>query len=55
MNIWDVLILLAVAGAAAAALLHIRKRKHGGCSGCCEGCTRCPKGREEAGREEGAG
>ncbi len=45
MNIWDILILLAVAGTAALGLLWKRKRKRAGkscCSGCSGNCSLCP-------------
>ncbi len=43
MNVWDILILLAVAGAAALALRFMRRRKKAGCSGCCTACGQsCP-------------
>ncbi|MBQ7519270.1 MAG: FeoB-associated Cys-rich membrane protein [Clostridia bacterium] len=43
MNTWDIVILLAVIGLIAAALLRMRKRKAvGKCScGCCDGCGGC--------------
>lgn len=49
MNIWDILILLAVAGAAALAVRTLRgKKSSGGCSCGCGGCTKeCPSRREE--------
>lgn len=49
MNIWDILILLAVAAAVGIALRVIRgKKKTGGCSCGCGGCTKdCPSRRGE--------
>ena len=42
MNVWDILILLAVAGAAVLGLLRARRRKAAGKGGCCEGiCDSC--------------
>ncbi len=40
MNVYDILILLAVAGAAVFAALSVRRRKKAGkgCCGNCEGC-----------------
>ena len=41
MNVWDILILLAVAAAAGLAFYHMRRKKSacgGGCS-ICEGCA----------------
>ena len=40
MNVYDILILLTVAGAAAFAVLSVRRRKKTGkgCCGNCEGC-----------------
>ncbi len=46
MNIWDILILLAVAGAAALAVFRIRRRRKAGkgcCGSSCEGCDLCGK------------
>ena len=45
MNFWDVLILLAVAGAAILAFLRARKRKAAGksCCGNCGSCGLCRK------------
>ena len=41
MNVWDVLILLAVAGMIALAVRAIRGgKKRGGCGCGCEGCTK---------------
>ena len=43
MNIWDILILALVAGAAALALRHMRGRKKAGCTGYCGTCGQsCP-------------
>lgn len=40
MNVWDILILLALGAAAAFALRHIvKQRKQGGCGGNCSGCS----------------
>ena len=48
MNLWDILILLAIAGIAFFAFLAARKRKASGkssCCGCsCEGCGLCKAG-----------
>ena len=42
MNLYDILVLLAVAGAAVLGLLRTRKRKAAGKGGCCEGsCGSC--------------
>ena len=43
MNIFDILILLAVAGIALFGLLRVRKRKRcgKGCCGTCTGCEAC--------------
>ena len=44
MNIWDILILLAVAGLVALAVRAIRSGKSGGChsaGGCCGDCASC--------------
>ena len=51
MNLWDILILLAVAASAALALYRIRRRKKTGkgCCGSCEGCMcSCPSRQEKA-------
>jgi len=51
MNLWDILILSAIAAAAAAAFLAARRRKKSGrgCCGSCKGCSlfgaTCPDGR----------
>ena len=42
MNIWDILILVLIAGAVVLALRRIFTRKKQGCAGCCEGCAGCP-------------
>ena len=48
MNIWDILILLLIAGAVALALHFLRGKKRGGCSCGCGGCTKnCPARQEE--------
>jgi hypothetical protein len=41
MNIWDILILLAVAGIAFLAFFRARKRKAEGKSSCCGNCSLC--------------
>ena len=41
MNIWDILILLAVAGIVAFAFYHARKRRAEGKSSCCGSCESC--------------
>ncbi|MBR3742806.1 MAG: FeoB-associated Cys-rich membrane protein [Clostridia bacterium] len=43
MNIWDILIMLAVAGAVVLGIRRMRRRKAGGCGcGCgCDGCHGC--------------
>lgn len=41
MNIWDILILLAVAGVVAAALFIGKKRKASGRGSCCRSCEGC--------------
>ena len=40
MNIWDILILLAVAAAVIFAVIRIRRRKKAG-RGCCGSCSLC--------------
>ena len=48
MNVWDILILLAVAGAAVLGLRRTRKRKAAGKGGCCEGsCGSCALCKEQ--------
>ena len=42
MNVWDILILLAVAGAAVLGVLRARKRKREGKSCCSGNCGLCP-------------
>ena len=50
LNLWDVLILLAVVATVILALFRIRRRKKAGKRGCgcgCEGCSApCPAGRK---------
>ena len=41
MNLWDILILLAVAGAVALGVVRTRRRKASGRGGCCESCGSC--------------
>ena len=50
LNLWDVLILLAVAAAVILALFRIRRRKKAGKGSCgCEGCsTPCPAARKNS-------
>ena len=47
MNVYDLLILLTVAAAAARAVYRIRIRKKAGkgCCGNCEGCSLCSRGK----------
>lgn len=48
MNIWDILILLLIIGAAAMALRTLRgNRKNGGCTCGCGGCTKECAARQE--------
>ena len=50
MNIFDILILLAVAGSAVFGFLRMRRRKRcgrGNCACGCEGCSLCGKGAEK--------
>ena len=49
MNIWDILILLILAGIIALALRALRgKKRSGGCSCGCAGCAKdCPARRDE--------
>jgi len=43
MNFWDIAILAAVGAAIAAAVVFaVRRRRRGGCSCGCGGCTGCP-------------
>jgi hypothetical protein len=46
MNLWDILILAAVACAVFFAARRMRKKKKSGCGCGCEGCTGCPAGRK---------
>lgn len=53
MNLWDILILIAVAAAVLLGFLRVRKRKQSGrgCCGTCtsfEGCSLCCRSRENA-------
>ena len=41
MNMWDILILLAIAGIGVVAFLRVRKRKAEGKSSCCGSCSGC--------------
>ena len=41
MNLWDILILLAIAGVAVFAFFRVRKRKAEGKSSCCGNCSGC--------------
>ena len=41
MNIWDILILLVIAGTACFAFFRARKRKAEGKSSCCGSCGNC--------------
>lgn len=41
MNIWDILILLVIAGTAGFAFYRTRKRKAEGKSSCCGNCSLC--------------
>jgi len=53
MNVWDILILAAVAGAVILSLVSIRRdRRRGGCCGSCGSCgARCADvGRKTAGK-----
>ncbi len=43
MNIWDVIILAAVAAAVVFAVIRMRKRKGSGCHTSCSGCEGCVK------------
>ena len=42
MNIWDVLIIAAIAVPVVLFLVRRRRRKSGGCHGNCSGCEGCP-------------
>ncbi len=42
MNIWDILILAAIAAALILAAVRMKKRRGSGCSGSCAGCKGCP-------------
>ncbi|MBO6014457.1 MAG: FeoB-associated Cys-rich membrane protein [Oscillospiraceae bacterium] len=52
MNIWDILILIAVIGAVIVALWRIRHKKAGGCSCGCEGCLQTCEKRKPVSRPE---
>ena len=54
MNIWDILILLLVAGAVLAAALVMRGKKGGRCSCGCSGCAKdCPVRQGEKAKTNG--
>ena len=46
MNIWDILIVLAVIGCLLLALRGLKSKK-GGCPGCCAGCQKTCESRKE--------
>ena len=54
MNVWDILILLAVAGLAALAFILRRRRKASGRGSCCESgsCGSCSLCREKPGQRK---
>lgn len=41
MNIWDIVILLAIAGVVGFGFYRRRKRRAAGKGGCCENCSAC--------------
>ena len=43
MNVWDIIILLIIAGIIAGAILLIRGKKNSGCHGSCSDCASCCK------------
>ena len=47
MNIWDIVILLVIAGTAAVSWIRLRTKGKSGCAGCCAACGQACGHREK--------